>query len=628
MLAFVTSYKDQQILVVANLSRFPEYAELDLTPWKGMSLLELFGQNTFPTIDNRPYFLSLAPYLFYWFLLQPPTVATASDLQIKKDLPVLSITNGWEMILKNASKSKFEAILPHYLSQQRWFGKKSQQIKEAKIIEIIPINNGPEKIYLLLIESIDIREWQDLYFLPITFLKMEAAVEFQSQYPHALIAKLSNQEGYLLDACYLTEFPLRIIKYIAHSQKIKGQRGTLVAQHTSAFRSLYPAVPIKPLPLKGEQSNTSIVCDNTFVLKCFRHCEMGINPDFEISEFLTEQAHFPHSPALAGSLQYHTKQNQVVSLALLHQFIPHETDGWQYTLDSINRFFEHILAGSNKELLKKFSLPTSEHLINPDLGIPMEVQTLLSNYIQSIQLLGQRTGELHIALTTNGNADFAPEPFSTLQQRAVYQSIRTLMGRTFTQLSKNLTNLPADVQVYADKVLQSGQAIQSHLHKLIEHKLTGLRIRCHGDFHLGQVLYTGKDFILVDFEGEPARAISERRIKRSPLFDIAGMLRSFNYAAQTALFGQTRVIREEDIKILEHWAHFWEKWVGVAFLQGYLLTVRHQEFLPQTHTDFKIFLEAMLLEKAIYEINYELNNRPDWLFIPCRGLIELLCCGN
>jgi maltose alpha-D-glucosyltransferase/alpha-amylase len=250
-------------------------------------------------------------------------------------------------------------------------------------------------------------------------------------------------------------------------------------------------------------------------------------------------------------------------------------------------------------------------------------QDLMGSYLSSALLLGQRTGELHRALASDvKDPAFAPEPFTALYRRSLYQSFRTLADQSLSLLEKRLPGLAEDIRPDAAKILQLEGAIFDRFRQVVDKKMTGMRIRCHGDFHLGQVLFTGKDFVIIDFEGEPARPITERRLKRSPLRDVASMLRSFNYAALTKL--RNNSVRPEDAVQLRPWARFWDLWVSVTFLKGYLEATANASFAPKSADEFNLMLNIHMLEKAIYELGYELNNRPGWVDIPIAGILRMV----
>jgi len=255
------------------------------------------------------------------------------------------------------------------------------------------------------------------------------------------------------------------------------------------------------------------------------------------------------------------------------------------------------------------------------------VQETLGGFLETIRLLGHRTAELHLALASDAeSADFAPEPFTTLYQRSTYQSMRNLTARVLETLRLARPGLPDATGVLADRLLARQDALGERFRALLGGRIDAARIRVHGDYHLGQVLFTGSDFVIVDFEGEPARSLGERRLKRSPLRDVAGMLRSFDYAAKGSLlhFTAEGTVRPEDAPRLESWASLWRQWVASAFLRAYLHGVESAGLVPRNREQLETLLDVLLLEKATYELGYELNSRPDWAAIPLRSILELL----
>jgi maltose alpha-D-glucosyltransferase/alpha-amylase len=251
-------------------------------------------------------------------------------------------------------------------------------------------------------------------------------------------------------------------------------------------------------------------------------------------------------------------------------------------------------------------------------------ELLEAHYLEMVILLGRRTAEMHLALASaTEERDFAPEPFSLLYQRAVYQSMRILARKVLQTLRDQMENLPEASQKEGSAILESEQRILKTFQRFLSRKFSATRIRIHGDYHLGQVIFTGKDFVIIDFEGEPARALGERRLKRSPLRDIAGMVRSFHYAVFFALF-KDAAIRPEDIPLLEPFANLWYHWVSGIFLRSYLDTAGKASFIPKDREELDVMLKIFLLEKAIYELGYELNNRPEWVMTPLQGIRALI----
>ena len=312
-------------------------------------------------------------------------------------------------------------------------------------------------------------------------------------------------------------------------------------------------------------------------------------------------------------------------MGILHGFVPNQGDAWKYTLDELGRFFERVISRPPDE--KVAACPNKPPLALVDEEVPDPGGEMIGTYLLSARQLGERTAEMHVALASNVEDEaFAPEPFSAHYQRSLFQSMRNLTGQTLPLLQKRLRTLPETVREEARQVLDHQEKILKRFRSILDRKITAMRIRVHGDYHLGQVLFTGKDFVIIDFEGEPAHTLSARRIKRSPLRDVAGMLRSFHYAANAPLIGKTggSVFRPEDVLRLEPWARCWHLWVSAAFLKAYLGSAAQASFLPRSREELSSLLSGYLLEKSIYELGYELNNRPDWVKLPLRGILALL----
>jgi len=328
---------------------------------------------------------------------------------------------------------------------------------------------------------------------------------------------------------------------------------------------------------------------------------------------------------VAGSIEYYEGREEPLSLAILQALVPNQGDAWEYTLHVLGHFLEDILAQPTE--VPSASLSQEPLLDMVDQDPPSEVSEALGTYAEAARLLGQRTAELHVTLASapEGSA-FAPEPFSKLYQRALYQSMRSLTGQVFRLLRQRIRKLPDIARDEVQGILDRESEVLERFKSITEDKITAMRIRCHGDYHLGQVLCTGNDFVIIDFEGEPAPPISERRIKRSPLRDVAGMLRSFHYAAYAALLSQQEggLIRQEDLPYVESWLQAWYTWVSAYFLKEYLEVGHQGSFLPRTREELQVLLHAYLLEKAVYELGYELNNRPDWVRIALQGIQNVL----
>jgi len=469
----------------------------------------------------------------------------------------------------------------------------------------------------------------------LTFTSGQAAEEIIENWPMAVIARLAWKDGGILYEALLEEdFPSALLNAIAHKGSFSGTLGKIAAAPTGAFQELRGSehAPLRARVMSVEQSNTSIVLGEKLMLKVFRRLQEGINPDVEIGTFLTERTSFRHFPPVAGTINYLRHDQPPISLAILQAFVRNQGDAWQFTLNALGGYFDRVSAvqpGLDPE--SKSSGWAEDDHSNHSLPMTLLIQTvlpplaeeLIGDYLDAARLLGQRTAELHMALgSESDDPNFAPEPFTEVYQRSIYESMRNLTSKVF-QLLRTL-QLPQISPEQCKRALDLEPEILRRFAPLVERKITASRTRIHGDFHLGQVLYTGTDFVIIDFEGEPGRPMGERRSKFSPLRDVAGMLRSFHYVAHSSLISRSAEQNPDGIARLERWAQRWYIGCCSAFLNSYLQVAGRAAFVPQKREELQILLEAFLLEKAIYELGYELNNRPDWVTVPLKGILQLV----
>jgi maltose alpha-D-glucosyltransferase / alpha-amylase len=635
ILAFIRAFEDERILIVANLSRFAQYVELDLSQYRGCVPLELFGRTEFPRIGDLPYLLTLGPYSFHAYSIQPARGA----VQVPEDVavvPTIEITGTWQDVLSGRARASLEEVLPDYLHSRRWFGARTRRIKTAEIVEVVPVPppssvDGREPAGYLTMVHVEFTEGDpQTYVLPLTARDVEAESGEPPQ--AAVIARLKAPDGerLLIDAFYEPFLVQGLLDALARRRRMGGLAGKLVATPTRFFSRirnesasvLSGGRAVEPSVLSAEQSNTAVAFGDRLLLKLFRRVDEGQNPDLELGLFLTEKS-FPNIPRVAGALEYVRGHRGPMTVGIFQEYVPNEGDAWQYTLDSLNGYLEDVMAKQPEVNEPPLMLGTS--LVDLAAMPPPEVALeLFGTYLESARLLGRRTADLHLALAAEPDApSFAPEPVTAQYQRSMYQSTRSLAIQVFRLLRDRQQEIPQAIQL-----MDLEQTVVERFRRLLPTKIEAQRIRVHGDYHLGQVLYTGKDFVIIDFEGEPARPLSERRIKRPALRDVAGMLRSFHYAAYSSLFGRSGASPQENPSFLESWVLFWYQWVASGFLRAYMEAASEGSFLPRTRREIEVLLDALLLEKAFYELRYELNNRPDWIKIPIAGILQLLETGS
>ena len=635
VLAFVRRYQEEAIVVIANLSRFVQFARIDLSAFKGSAPIELFGRTQFPVIGDSPYFITLGGHSFYWLSLTPKAapIAVVEKIEAPARRP-LAVAAEWTNAFSGRTRAVLEESLIPYLRQRRWFRGQKRQIRSATFAETMTIPTDSTEACFAQVAVEYTEEEPERYLVPLAFAWGDRADHLRQTSPGSILSELQVtikdkvKTGVIYDAVLDKAFGDSLLDLILRKKQLKGTKGDLLAVPAGASRDprQLKGVSLDVTAMRSEQTNSSIVYGDRFILKLFRNMGDGVNPELEISHFLTQKVGFVNTPPLAGEIEYKNRDRRKFAVAILQDFMPNEGDAWRHTQDALSQYFDRAVTHqATTPVDAAMSRRPFVDLLCDDTVPP--VSDLIGPFYESVKILGRRTAELHVALASDSeNPDFAPEPFSVLYQRSLYQSMRNHAGQIFLLLRKKLEALPAGVLDDGLKVVDRAPEILNRFRTVLSRKILAKRTRIHGDYHLGQVLYTGKDYIIIDFEGDPTRPLSERRIKRSPIRDVAGMLRSFHYGAYTSLFGHrgSGMVRPEDIAALEPWARLWSIWIGSAFLKSYLEHAMPGGFLPTTRDELKILLSIYLFEKVLYELGYELENRPDWVRIPLIGILQLL----
>jgi maltose alpha-D-glucosyltransferase/alpha-amylase len=621
VLTYVRRLGDEQILCVANLSRAVQPVEIPLGKYKGLTPVEMLGQTEFPRIGDQPYLLTLAPYGFYWFQLQPVVVPVAARTAPMADdgvaLPSLFAGVVWDSILDGSMRTIIErqALCP-FLERQRWFGGKARPLAAAHLIDWATLRRGQYPSFLAIVE-VEYRDGgRERYALPLAMtMTGSAQATALEQHHEAVVAHITGaRKGLLFDGLFDDGTCELLIGLLRERSELRMRTGTI--RIGGSGDGALPELTAGPLARTSpDQSNTAVIFDWRVLMKMFRRLEPGLNPDVEIGRLLTERG-FTRIPALLGDLSYERPDEEPASLAMFQTFIFNQGSGWQVTIDELGRSFDRARA-----------LPAGDAA---DASI---VEDVFHQYVPIAAMLGRRTGELHLHLAApSDDPAFAPESFGPQDVRALMVTVYQHASEHLRLLEASLPSVSASTQGETHRALaQEVLGLRTQLLQRFDDLRdvgagasrggAGQRIRCHGDYHLGQVLIAEGDVIILDFEGEPARSIAERRAKMPPLRDVAGMLRSFSYAALTGL--DAAVTRPDDRAKLEPWADAWLRLATTTFLRSYLDSTRDAAFLPSRPSDIETLLDAFVLDKALYELAYELNNRPDRVDIPLRGLLAM-----
>jgi trehalose synthase-fused probable maltokinase len=523
--------------------------------------------------------------------------------------------------------AELPALLPAFLPKQRWFGGKARAIRSAEVVDAISFGGEPSPELVLLVHVDYASGAGETYVLPMVVSAEAHLPEREDPGSLSFHSARRGVDVHLANAVTHEGFLDSLLMAIEKESIHRGIRGEIRARKTAALRGLRPdsSEPLAARALRAEQSNSSIVYGDRLVLKFFRRAEDGVNLDLEIGTFLSEHAYFANVPPVAGSLEYHDQQGKRATLGILQGFVANQGDAWQLTLAAVDEAFRTSKNAADQAT----HLPPGE--TNPlsiyQNGLPAAAREWLGGYLADVELLAKRTAEMHAALASD-SADraFAPEPFTRSYQNAFEQSCLESLASVFSLLRQRLPVLPAELGARGESLAGREVEVAHVFHDRLGLPIDAMRTRIHGDYHLGQVLYTGKDFMIIDFEGEPARPLAERRIKRSPMQDVAGMMRSFHYAAFAGLLAPAEgsPTSADELRELAPVAESWHAWVASRFLKAYFDHAGTAYSASGKRADALDLLRMHLLEKAIYELGYELNNRPTWVGIPLEGITKLL----
>ncbi|HTK78061.1 MAG TPA: maltose alpha-D-glucosyltransferase [Gemmataceae bacterium] len=670
VLAFVRRYKDEQILVIANLSRFAQHVELNLRDYQGLVPVEMSGQVEFPPAGDGPYSLSLGPYGYYVFsLTMPRPIELPRSGAGERGVPALKVINRWDDLVRGPQKSQLEALLPGHLLGRGWYRGGGRTLRTVDLLESVELPNTPAPT-VLTGARIDYGEGDpDVYALPLAFAEGPAADEVMQRQPFSAVARvLGGQEGLIYDAMYDPGFNTALLGLFAGGRRLTGVRGSIIATlvHDHAAVDMDTVGPANPR--RADQNRAETTFGDKLVLTLYRQLEFGPHADWEIGRHLAA-VRFPYTRPIRGLLEYRQHYGEHLTLGTLQENVPTQSDAWQYTLHALGRYCERALSAAgpapdvpltvaaifdaaddsavdgirpapgvtepaahvptfpemmtDPAALRPGSGSTSALDAHPNLAADM-----IEPYLEWARLVGRRTAELHAALANPADDPaFLPEPATPLYLRSVYQSLRNQAGRVLRRLARRLRLLSPEVQADAKAVLDREAELHHRFRAIMSRRWGGLRSRVHGDLHLGQILVTGSDVLFVHFGGDVAASPSERRQKRTALVDVAGLLRSFQRAADTALNGTevgTSIVRPEDRATLEPWGRFWVAQVGGAFLRSYFSSPEIGGLIPSTREERQALCEVFLLGQVVTELGVALSYRPEVLHAHLRGLFALL----
>ena len=621
VIAFIRSYGEEEILVLGNLSRFSQAAEIDLSEYAGYHPVEAFSRNSFPEIGEVPYLFSLGPYGYYWFSLE-----REQQREQQTALPSLKIKQWEELHSRKQQKLLENDVFPRYLKASTWFLGKSRTLQGVTLLHWIAYPLKGFSCGIALLECTYNDGLPERYQVPLAWIPKPEEGEVLETPETAILSDLNKNglEGYLVDAFFLDAWQRSLVRKLSGNRTLDTQGGKL---HFNSGRKPLEGQAAELQPkIVWDPSHSALEFGDRYYLKLYRKLDDTINPDLEISRFLSEKTSFEQVPAFRGSVTFRKGEQTELALGLLQEKVAYQESGWDYARDAFRRYMEEARTHlSGESTLQPKGLATSPITYEE---MPQVLQEVMeSAFPQRMILLGGITANLHASLLSGpASAGFGSEPFSLHYQRSVFSSFQGLTRSALDHLKKCLPELTGKLRDDARETLGMKSSILGRFKKIYAHKIDAQKIRTHGDFHLEQVLWTGKDFIIRNFEGEPMRPYSERRLRRSPLRDVAFMIRSLSYVSIGTLITENNgdgEIPQEEI----HLASLWSYYSARLFLQGYLESEKIQGLVPQKQEDFQMLLEIFMLEKAMYELLYEMESRRSLTALPLMGIRDILNWG-
>jgi maltose alpha-D-glucosyltransferase/alpha-amylase len=601
VLVYVRQYEGDVLLCVANLSRSAQAVEIDLSPWRGRTPLEMLGRKEFPRIGEQPYVVTLAPYGFFWFQLCEGTEQRSDAPNIAPELETLVVIDGWQSLLQGRSKTILEHdVLPNFLSSHRWFAERGGTSISTKIAASIPLKAGDPGMELALVEAKGRRD-ASCYLLPLT-IKWQR-IDRSQRNPNALAAvRRGAREGVLLDVTADAEFISLVLDKVRGAETIEGNGIRLEFRPVGEFPALGAATPENVRAVNTEQSNTTALVGHDYVVKLFRRREPGINPEIEIGRFLTEIAAFANTPALIGTVEL-IEAGKPSAVAVVHRFVENQGDAWSATIAYLDRYVEE------------------QRLLTAEASGESQEQ---GAYLRLMGHVGKRVAELQRALASLSDvAEFAPEPITSDDLKSWTEQAAERGRRVFDELARRRETFSEADGKLVDTLLSYADSLPARLSGMLPDSIQAMKTRHHGDFHLGQMLIVKDDVFIIDFEGEPRRSLLDRRRKAPAARDVAGLIRSIDYSATAALDRALRTAPDNDGKLTRA-LHDWRERSVAGVLAAYRAAMTDTRLWPAETRQADRLLDFFLLEKAFYEIEYELAYRPDWLRVPLAGALRIL----
>lgn len=614
VLAFTRHYDGETLLIVANLSKYAQPAEIDLKDYRGYIPVEVFSKNNFPPIkESTPYFFTLAPHSYQWFTLQQ----ARTEMKAETKHPRLQVSH-WEGLFQAETIEVLQTlVLPDYIQRMDWFTGKDKTIYSTTIVAHTAIPVGEKDAEILLIEVAFESGLPEYYQLPVLFSNKAEAADLADKNPGAILAELNigNEEGALCDAAYTTPFQFALLKFMSKEKRFMASGEVVFSSGAEVKQFIEEEKELASRVHLTSEMHTAITFNNKYFLKLYRKVDKGIHPDVEITRYLTESS-TGLTTAYTGSIVWHLNAGSF-HLAMLEKLEENHGDGHRYMLERMANYIERILARDRTRILGYTKQGTLSSPVGFD-ELDDELKEFIGgNAADLARLTGHRLAQIHKAIAGGMEKEWIPEEFSLHYQRSLFSSMTSLVREMVQIVEKKKDTLPSSIRQEAESLLNKREDILQSLKRVYSKKFDVLKIRIHGNFGLSHVLLTGKDILIHDFGGNPLKPFSERRLKRSPLRDVAAMIRSFYYVAYEGFLTSSQMQEEEQNSLLPL-ADFWAHYMSNFAMKAYLEETRDIAFVPDAKEDFEILIQSFLLENALHWFNYEVAHRPERVVIPLR----------
>ncbi|MGD9805692.1 MAG: maltose alpha-D-glucosyltransferase [Hyphomicrobiaceae bacterium] len=610
VLAFIRDQGDHKILCVFNLSSTAQAVELDLTAYRGVTPIELGGNSPFPSVGELPYMLTMPGYGYYWFELamgRDEPAWRSTPLEPAKELVTAVFAQSWDGLLDDRERGFLErASLPEFVARQRWYAGKDARIRSITLEPIVMLAAPGDGFALTQLHVLSSDGGAQRYFLPLSALWGADHVAPSAARLAFTPAKLrrGSRVGALLDATHDDRFALAIVNAVQNDLSIAAENGEVVFEKSGDWPPVASETNVRSVG--ADHSNNALIVDERILVKIYRRLQAGLQPEIEMSRHLSQTAGFSNTPALLGLVEHRSCSGNSIVLGALFDFVRNQGDCWQVIVEALGRHLD------SAQILPFDAVP-----VEPD----------ANPYIHPLDLprvIGQRTAEMHKALAVpSADPAFAPEKIAREDVEQWVGDARVEIDAAFEVLARNRSQLDEATAALVERLLSQRSVLEQRFEHLAGSQSFALKTRIHGDYHLGQILVAENDVYIIDFEGEPRRSVEERLAKTSPLRDVAGLMRSLDYVTWAAL---DRVANRTP-QIPDHMketAVAWRGWACDAFLDAYWNATNSISAPAIEQRETRALLDFFMLQKAAYEISYEAANRPGWISIPLRGMLDLL----